>query len=193
MRKLKLQTQVSLDGFMAGPNGEMDWMTWNWDNELKNYTWKITENVDCIVMGKSFAAGFIPHWEAVTKDPKNPEYEFGKIMTDVQKVVFSKKVAPSSEELKQWPNTIYSEKSLADGISELKQQNGEDIIAYGGSAFVSSLIKEHLIDEYQLFINPTAIGKGMPLFNQLLEKLPLKLDEVKKFDCGIVVLKYLKE
>lgn len=193
MRKLKLQTQVSIDGFMAGPNGEMDWMIWDWDNELKNYTQILTDPIDCIVMGKSFAAGFIPHWEAVANDPENPERDFGKKMTAVQKIVFSKTDAPSSEELKKWPNAIYSEKSLTEEINKLKSQSGGDIIAYGGSAFVSSLIKENLIDEYHLFVNPTAIGTGMPVFQKSQEKLILKLEAALPFNCGIVVLKYLKQ
>lgn len=61
MRKVKLQMQVSLDGFVAGPNGEMDWMTWNWDDELKEYVMKLTDPVDCIILGRVLAQGFIPH------------------------------------------------------------------------------------------------------------------------------------
>jgi dihydrofolate reductase len=69
MRKLKLQVQMTVDGFIAGPNGEMDWLTFNWDNELKEYVGALTEPVDSIVLGRKLAQGFIPHWAA------NPELE----------------------------------------------------------------------------------------------------------------------
>mgnify|MGYP002633797651 CR=1 FL=1 len=63
MRKLKLQIQLSIDGYIAGPNGEMDWMIWNWDDELKNFVTEITESTDTIVLGRKLAQGFIPNWE----------------------------------------------------------------------------------------------------------------------------------
>ena len=64
MRKLKLQVQMSIDGYIAGPKGEMDWMVWDWDDELKQYVKAITDPVNCIVLGRKLAQGFIPHWAA---------------------------------------------------------------------------------------------------------------------------------
>lgn len=69
MRKLKLQVVMTIDGFIAGPNSEMDWMVWNWDNKLKEYIKEITEPVDCIVLGRKLAQGFIPHWTAAFNNP----------------------------------------------------------------------------------------------------------------------------
>lgn len=189
MRKLKLQTQLSIDGFLAGPNREMDWMTWNWDAQLKKYVDSITDGIGCIVMGKTFAPGFIPHWAAKATDPKDEDYPFAKIMTDVHKVVFSKTLPSSSQAPSEWNNTVLSTQELKTGINDLKQQKGGDIIAYGGSEFVSSLIKDDLIDEYHLFINPTAIGEGLPIFKH---KTSLKLVSSQAFECGIVVLVYNK-
>ncbi len=187
MRKLKLQTQLSIDGFLAGTNREMDWMTWNWDDQLKEYVNNLTKGIGCIVMGKTFAPGFIPHWATKAANPNDPDYDFARIMTDVHKVVFSKSVPSGSKAPDEWNNTTLSTQSLTDGILELKQQEGGDIIAYGGSDFVSSLVQEDLIDEYHLFINPTAIGSGLPVFKQ---KTNLKLTNSKAFACGIVVLAY---
>jgi dihydrofolate reductase len=62
VRKLKLQVQMTIDGYMAGPNGEMDWTVWNWDDNLIQYVGDLTEPVDCIVLGRKLAEGFIPHW-----------------------------------------------------------------------------------------------------------------------------------
>ena len=81
MRKLKLQVQLTVDGYIAGPNGEMDWMVWYWDNELKQYVEEITEPVDCIVLGRKLAQGFIPHWAA------NPELE-GAVKINITKSGF---------------------------------------------------------------------------------------------------------
>lgn len=190
MRKLKLQTQVSIDGFLAGPKREMDWMVWNWDDELKQYVDDLTKPVDCIVMGKTFAPGFIPHWASKALNPQDPEHDFGKLMTDTKKVVFSKTVATSEKAPDAWSNTVMATQPLKAAINNLKQQQGGEIIAYGGSGFVSSLITEDLIDEYHLFVNPTALGEGLSIFRQ---RTDLKLVNSKPFHCGIVVLVYERQ
>ena len=185
MRKLKLQVQMSIDGFIAGPNGEMDFMVWNWDDELKQYVTDITEPVDCIILGRKLAEGFIPHWANVAANPDHPEFAAGKKFTDTPKVVFTQTLNQSA-----WENTVLAKGSLVDEITKLKKQNGQDIIAYGGATFVSALIKQGLIDEFHLFINPTAIGNGMTIFKALTGKQNLALVKSTAFDCGIVGLNY---
>lgn len=179
MRKLKLQVQMTVDGYIAGSNGEMDWMVWDWDDALKNYVTAITTPVDCIILGRKLAQGFIPHWAA------NPEQEGADKMNNTAKVVFTKSLDKS-----EWPNTVLAKGNLVDEITQLKKQPGNDIIVYGGANFVSTLIKEGLIDEYHLFINPTAIGNGMTIFKELNDKLNLALVKSTSFACGIVVLNY---
>jgi len=185
MRTLKLQVQMTVDGYIAGLNGEMDFMEWNWDNELKKYVEDITEPVDCIILGRKLAEGFIPYWATVAANPDNPEFTSGKKFTDTHKVVFTKTLDKS-----EWENTVLAKGKLVDEITKLKKQDGKDIIAYGGAAFVSALIKQGLIDEFHLFINPTAIGNGMPIFKELDSKQNLKFVKSTSFDCGIVVLNY---
>jgi dihydrofolate reductase len=185
MRKLKLQVQMTVDGYIAGPNGEMDWMEWNWDDGLKQYVGELTEPVDCIVLGRKLAQGFIPYWSSVAENPADPEYTAGKKFTDTKKVVFTKTLDKS-----EWINTVLAKGDLVDEVNKLKSETGNDIIAYGGATFVSALIKEGLIDEFHLFINPTAIGKGMPIFQQLDSKKSLRLVRSISFDSGIVVLHY---
>ncbi len=187
MRKLKLQVQMSIDGFVAGPKGEMDWMLWDWDDDLKRYVEEITEPVDCIVLGRNLAQGFIPYWAAVAANPDAPEVAAGKKYTNTHKVVFPKTLGES-----EWENTVLAKGDLVDEISRLKEQQGKDIIVYGGAAFVSSLIKQGLIDEFHLFINPIAIGNGMSIFKTLDNFQKMVLESSTAFSCGIVVNRYRK-
>src|SRR5688572_25344732 len=96
MRKLKLQVQISVDGFIAGPNGEMDWMEWNWDDALKQYIAELTEPVDCILLGRKLAEGFIPYWALVAENTSDPEHEAGIKFTETKKIVFTKTLEKSS-------------------------------------------------------------------------------------------------
>ncbi len=186
MRKLKLQVQMTVDGCIAGPNGEMDFLVWDWDEELGQYVTAITEPVDCIVLGRKLAEGFIPHWARVAANPDHPEFTAGQKFTDTAKVVFTKTL-----EKPEWENTVLAKGNLVDEITQLKKQDGKDIIAYGGATFVAALIKHGLIDEFHLFINPAAIGNGMTIFKELDHKQNLTLVKSTSFDCGIVVLHYV--
>jgi dihydrofolate reductase len=185
MRKLKLQVQMSVDGYVAGPNGELDWMTWNWDDKLKDFTSKLHEPVDTILLGRKMTDGFINYWSSVVENPDSPEYPFGKKMIDTPKVVFTKTLEKS-----EWPNTELAKGDLSNEVNRLKKKEGGDIIVYGGAGFVTSLIKAGLIDEYYLFINPTALGSGLTIFDGLEKKQDLTLEDSIRFDCGIVVQVY---
>jgi dihydrofolate reductase len=185
MRKLKLQVQLTIDGFISGQNGEMDWMTFAWTEDIIDYVREITEPVDTILLGRKLAEGFIPHWENVVKDTSNPEYEGGVKYTSTPKVVFSKTLTKS-----MWENTTIATGELVEQVTKLKNQPGKDMIVYGGGAFVSALIKNNLIDELHLFVNPAAIGNGMPIFKELKETQKFHVKEVKHFECGIIVLVY---
>jgi dihydrofolate reductase len=190
MRKLKLQVQMSVDGFVGGPNGEMDWMTWNWDDAIKQYVDDLHETVDCILLGRKMAGGFITHWTNAANNPADESYPFAQKMVNTHKVVFTHTLNASDAEVKEWKNTALATGDLAGEIQKLKNQSGGDIIVYGGAEFVASLIKANLIDEYHLFVNPAAIGKGLPVFHTLEEKRSLKLVKATPFDCGIVTLVY---
>lgn len=185
MRILRLQVQLSVDGYNAGEEGQLDWMTWKWDDKLVEYSGKITDPVDTILLGRNMTDGFVNHWAKVASDPGNPEYEAGKKITDTPKVVFSKTLKESI-----WPNTVIANGNVKDEVNKLKNSPGGDIIVYGGSGFVSNLIKEGLIDEYQLYINPVILGKGKQIFNKLVSKQELLLIKSTQFECGITVLHY---
>jgi dihydrofolate reductase len=176
---------MSIDGYVAGPNGELDWMVWDWDDQLKSCVNQLHTTVGTILLGRKMTDGFVSHWESVLTKPDDPAYAFAKIMVDTPKVVFSKTLAKST-----WKNTALAKGDLSQEVDALKRQgSGTDIIVYGGAGFVSSLIAENLIDEYHLFVNPVALGKGLTIFaNAGRGKLTLK--KATQFACGIVVLQY---
>ena len=176
---------MSIDGFISGPNGEMDWMVFNWSEDIKNYVDEITKPVDTILLGKNLAMGFIPHWAAVAQDKNNPEQEAGITYSQTPKIVFSKTLTKS-----EWDNTEVENGDFVEKINALKNREGKDLIVYGGGKFVSSLIKEKLIDELHLFVNPAILGKGMPIFQDVNTMQKLNLFSSKHFDCGIIVLVY---
>jgi dihydrofolate reductase len=123
----------------------------------------------------------------VAANPDNPEFAAGKKFTDTSKVVFT-----STLDHSEWDNTVLAKGDLVDEISRLKHQDGKDIIAYGGGTFISALIKHGLIDELNLFVNPAALGVGMPIFRDLDRKQMFVLEMARAFSCGIVVIRYRK-
>ena len=187
MRKLKLQMQVSVDGFVAGPNGELDWMTWDQDEKLLGAINELTDTSDTIVMGRKMTDGFVNYWTNVLEHPDSPEYSFAKKMVDIPKVVFTKTLDEST-----WANTVLAKGNITEEIKQLKERDGNDIVAYGGAGFVTSLVKENLIDDYYLFVNPTAIGKGITIFGAAGSYRALKLVDSTAYRCGIVVNHYQK-
>ena len=179
--------QLSVDSYIAGPNGEMDWMIWNWDDKLKNYVFELTDPVDTIILGRKMTDGFVSYWSDVMTKPDDPFYGFAKKMIETPKVVFTKTLKKS-----QWANTDIATGDLTEEIMKLKTQNGKEIIVYGGASLDSSLIKEGLIDDFHLFINPAAIGKGMTIFKDLNNIQKFILVKSIAFDCGIVMLHYAR-
>ena len=131
MRKLRLHVQMSIDGCIAGPNNEMDWLVWD-DNDIK-YLNEITESVDTIIMGRKMVDEFIPYWTEVMNKPDDPWYAFAKKMIETPKVVFTKTLDKSD-----WPNTDIATGDFRDEITKLKNLDGGDIIVYGGASFDSS-------------------------------------------------------
>jgi len=186
MRTLKLQMQTSVDGFVAGPNGEMDWMTWTWDKPLEARVDALHRAVDTIVLGRKLYEGFVPAWEERVAKP-DADW-FTHKMVDTPKIVFSRTL----KEVKG-RNVSLAAGELVETITRLKAAPGGDIVAYGGATFVSELLKHGLIDELHLFINPAAIGAGLTIFREPGRAIPLKLAGSESYDCGIVVNSYTQK
>jgi dihydrofolate reductase len=186
MRKLKLQVQITVDGFVARPDGKIDWM---WlpgerDEVAFNKVIELADSCDTILLGRNMVPTFTQHWENVyDNQPDSPEHALARLMVDMRKVVFSKSLTAVDGR-----NTELQKGDLATAVKALKEEAGKDIIVYGGASFVSSLISLNLIDEYYFFVNPVAIGSGLTIFKE--DKL-LKLDSSIAFKGGKLLNKYL--
>lgn len=179
--------QISLDGFNStGPNDEQKWVTWAWD-EIKPYVLDLANSCDTELIGRKLAVDYIPFWLETLTQPESMMYEAAKIKADQRKIVFTRTLDESP-----WENTELAKGDLKEELEKLKNQPGKDIIVYGGSSFVADLVRENLIDEFHLFINPIAIGKGIPIFDKLESWQHLHLRRSIAFDCGIVLLQYEK-
>jgi dihydrofolate reductase len=185
MRKLKLQMQTSLDGFVAtGPNDEQTWVTWDLEG-IKQSVIDLLDSTDTIVIGRKLAVDYIPFWQDTLTKAEDPMYEFAKRIVHARKIVFTRTLDKS-----MWDNTDLAKGSLVDEIKNLKNQVGKDIVVYGGSSFVSALVKEGLIDEFHFYINPVVLGKGVHIFDQIDSFRQLKLKKSMALDSGIILVVY---
>ena len=186
MRKVKLQMQMTINGYVGGTNGENDWMTWNPDAEFIEFLNSLLDTSDTLLLGRKTAEGIIKYWEDTAIN--NPEHPFAKKIAALPKVVFTKTLDKST-----WNNTTLAKGNLAEEIAGLKKSRhggSKDILVFGGAGFVSSLIKEGLIDEYHLIINPTAMGNGMTIFNSLDRIQKFTPIQSKLYPGGKTVLSY---
>src|SRR6266513_4194610 len=132
MRKLKLHMNMSLDGYVARPNGELDWMTWGQDDKLTEFIHSLIDSSDTILLGRKMTDGFVNHWEnVVNNQPDSPNFSLAKKMVDIPKVVFTTTLDKST-----WNNTTLAKGNLAEEIANLKKSRhggSKDIIVYGGA------------------------------------------------------------
>jgi len=185
MRKLKLQIQMTLDGFVAGPEGQGDfiWTAGPAPDGSKKII-EIADSCDTILMGRKMTTDFVAHWENVADNqPDSPAMPLAQRMVNMRKIVFSH----TQTDIKG-RNLEVENGDLATAVLALKKQPGKDILVYGGANFVSSLISLNLIDEYLIILNPVAIGRGLSIFKE--QKL-LKLESSTAFKNGKILNKYL--
>ena len=190
MRKVILQMQMSVDGYFAAVKPDLAWQVWDWgarwswDELLKQDFNKTFASIDCILLSRNLAEeGYLTHWgNAANRFPADPCYAFARRIVDADKVVFSTKLETS-----KWERTRVAQKSLADEVAALKRRRGKNIIAFGGIRFASALVAEGLVDEFHLFVNPTAVGAGQSIFSERRGALPLELLRSQAYLCGIVV------
>jgi dihydrofolate reductase len=183
MRKLKLQMVVTLDGFGLVPSDKG--ANFIWDDEVTKFCIDNLENIDGIVLGRNTAEGFIPHWTGVANNPSDKDYNLGKLLTDIPKIVFSNQLPDT-----KWNNATTVKGDVSTEIKKLKNKSGKDMIVYGGYSFVSSLVQNGLVDEFYLLVEPVMIGNGQTILKNLKNHMVLRLKQCKSFPCGTVLLHY---
>ena len=173
---------VSLDGFTAGPSGEIDWAAP--DDELMRFHNEQTLQIGAHLCGRRLYEAMLP-WEAAEQNWSGAaELEFARIWTAIPKVVFSTTLDHVEG------NASLARDDVATEVAALKEQPGRGLISVGGAGFAAGLIKLDLIDEYRMFVNPVVLGGGTPYFPSAGGRLDLELAETRTFGSRVVYLRY---
>ncbi|MDB5159672.1 MAG: dihydrofolate reductase [Mucilaginibacter sp.] len=187
MRHLIFFMHISLDGFVAGPNGEMNWIYV--DEAMFDFVATMTEQADTALYGRVTYEMMQSYWPKAGEHPNASKHdiEHSAWYNKVSKVVLSKTMSE-----KGLGNTTVISGQLADNIHRIKKQEGKNILIFGSPRASQSLLNEGLIDEFWLFVNPIILGKGMPLFKDITGTTKLKLVASKTFASGVIALHYGK-
>ena len=183
MRKVILFNMISLDGYFAGPQGEIDWH--NVDDEFNQFAIRQLDEVGALLFGRmtyTLMAGYWPTSEALADDP-----QVAKKMNQLPKIVFSRTLDTAG-----WQNTRLVKTDAARAVAELKQQPGLDLFIFGSANLAAGLIQNSLVDEFRLIVNPVVLGRGRPLF-QGVQQQKLNLQKISTFANGNVLLYYRPE
>jgi dihydrofolate reductase len=188
MRKVISFMHVSLDGFVAGPNGEMDWI--KVDDEIFDHVGNRIGEGDTALYGRVTYEMMEGYWPTAADQPGAGKHdmEHSKWYANVHKLVLSKTMKQEG-----LTNTTIISDNLTDRINEIKQRPGKDILLFGSPTATHSLIQLNLIDGYWLFVNPIILGQGIPLFAGIKEKVKLKLVSTRQFSSGVTELNYILE
>ena len=193
MRKLILQMQVSVDGFVGRAGGGPGWQVWDWgpkcpwDEPLKKRFNVVFAGIDTILLSrKILEGGYLDHWSQFARDySDNPDFAFARRIVHARKVVFSNALQKT-----RWAGTELAQRPLVDEIKALKADPGRDLITFGGAGFASALVANDLVDEYQFYVNPAALGEGLSIFKERGKDSGLELREAEGYACGVTVLRY---
>ena len=185
MRKIIVTMWVTLDGFIAGPNGEMNWIMV--DQAMGQYEDDLVSSADTLILGRVTYQSFAGSWPYVPENPSvsEGEKEYARKLNSMRKIVFSKTL-----EKAEWNNSQLVKEVLPEEIAKMKQEPGKDIVIYGSASIVQTLTNLGLIDEYQLLVHPVVLGGGKPLFAGIAKPAQLRLLQTKSFPSGVVGLYY---
>jgi dihydrofolate reductase len=195
MRKLILQMQASVDGYVGRAGLGPSWQLWDWgdkcpwDEKLQAEFNRFFDEADTILLSRKIVeGGYIDHWsETARKHPRAATFAFAQRVMDARKIIFSNTVKDSPR-----PEVELARKPLAEEIDDLKAQAGKNIVAFGGAGFASSLIAEDLVDEFQFYTNPIALHEGLSIFAKKGIDQGLELIGANSYACGMVVTKYAR-
>lgn len=188
MRKVISMIHLSLDGCTAGPNDELDWISY--DSDLEQYAHSMHAITDTVIWGRRTYEGMASFWLTVPGNPESTPAE----LEHVRWLEASTKIVVSTTlDHVAWgdaQNTVLIKDHIADEISKIKQQPGKDIWFLGSTKLAQTFIELDLIDEYRININPTVLGNGIPLFANTSRRFSLKLLESRALPSGVVTLRY---
>jgi len=176
---------VTLDGYLSGPNCELDWHFERWTEEMAESACEQLSQADTILLGRVTYSAMARYWPSTVANPSFPRVDiaFAEMINGYVKVVFSKTLKTT-----EWNNSRLVKGSMAAEIKKLKQQPGKDLILYGSSSLVYALTQLGLVDEYQVWVHPVALGRGKPLFKDLSSPLNMELFRTKTFRSGVLLL-----
>lgn len=185
MRKVIFQMMVSLDGFIEGPKQDLSWHLV--DDEFNKYAIDLLHSIDTIIFGRIAYELFESFWPAAMTDPSTTpdNLEIANQINDMHKIVFSKTM-----EKVEWKNSKLIQQLIPEEIAQMKQQEGKDMVIFGGAGIAQSFMRHELIDEYRIMVNPIILGKGKPLFEDMTHRMNLKLMKTRTFNSGVVMLVY---
>ncbi len=187
LRNIIVSMRVTLDGFITGAHGEMDWMEEFLDEALATYESELQKAVDTALFGRVTYQGFESYWPTVALDPSSPPglVEYAYRLNAMRKIVFSKTLSHV-----EWNNSTLVKEIVPEEIAQLKQEPGRDIVIHGSASIVRTLTNLGLIDTYQLLVYPVVLGSGKRLWSDVLHKVKLQLASIKTHPSGVVVLSY---
>jgi dihydrofolate reductase len=185
MRKLISFMHISLDGFVAGPNGEIDWV--KVDEEIFDYVGKRVSEGDTALYGRKTFEMMESYWPTAGEQPNASKHdiEHSKWYKKIHKVVLSKTLKEAN-----LTNTTIIRDNISESIKKIKQQSGPDIAVFGSPTAVHALIQLNIIDGFWFFLNPIVLGKGISLFTGINKTIKLKLLNTHQFTCGVIELSY---
>ena len=185
MRKIISFMHVSLDGFVAGLNGELDWV--KVDEELFTYVGKRISEGDTALYGRVTFQMMESYWPTAGDKPEATRHEIdhSKWYKNIHKIVLSKTMSGAG-----LANTTIISGNISERINEIKQKGDKEILLFGSPTASHSLLQQNLIDGFWLFVNPIILGQGIPLFTDIKDKIKLKLLNTRQFTSGVTELNY---
>lgn len=192
-KELILKMSMSADGFVGGPNGELDWAFPSMSDAGRQWTLELLEQASFHAMGRRAYEQMSNYWPSATIPLAGP-------MNAIPKLVFSRSGSITAPDLSKegadlaaiesWLHPTVAGNDLVADVQRLKREEGKPILAHGGASFATSLIAANLVDVFHLVVHPVVLGRGLTIFGGLDQPLYLKLEDVKRFETGAMVKTY---
>jgi dihydrofolate reductase len=188
MRNLISLAHISLDGFMAGPDGDMGFITFS--DELADHTYPLMGTVDTAVYGRVTYQLMESYWPTVGDGPDTDAHtkSHARWYAGVSKIVASRTLGPSKNE-----NVRVVADHIVDALAAEKRASGGEIMIFGSPTLTRTLAAANLVDEWRLSVHPVILGGGLALFPQLEKRTPLELRSSKTFRTGVIAAHYLSK